>query len=164
MSKLKVMLAILTLTGCNTCYRNGYGNITSYEVDPAIITAGGIRVDDPLRELDLEELDRQTDFLEDCLEIPIERDCLTVKVAPDWYISPCSGQELFPCEMPEQVCLDKELTEEDLEVCPCSCRAIIQDETTVVVTPNLLLYRGELARMITGENNPWPNYSHCLLD
>lgn len=117
-----------------------------------------------MEELDQEELDRQTASLEECLEISIERECLTVKVAPDWYISPCSGQEIFPCAMPKEVCLNKGLTEEDLERCPCSCRAIIQDENTIIVTPNLFLYRGELARMVTGVNNPWRDYSHCLLD
>jgi hypothetical protein len=159
-------LAAATLISCDYCYWNGYMNITSYVVNPTTMTEGGIRVDDPEEQLDLDELDRQTDSLEECLGMTIERDCLTVKVAPDWYISECSGQELFPCEMPDSVCLspDKGLTEEDLERCPCNCRAIIQDETTVIVTPNLLLYRGELARMVTGENNPWPNYSSCLLD
>jgi hypothetical protein len=128
-----------------------------------LLSPQGIRVDSSGEQIDLTELDRQTNMLEDCLGIPVNTDCITVKVAPDWYISPCSGQQLFPCNVDDQLCLDKgvELTEE----CQCNCRAIIQDENTIIVTPDLYLYRTELARMITGINNPWiEGVSHCLLD
>jgi len=158
-----LLLSTQLLTCQDNCYRNGYMNITDYEVSTNLVTEKGIRVDDPLFQLDLAELDRQTDALEACLEISIRRECLTVKVAPDWYISPCSDQQLFPCDINPQVCEDKGviLTEE----CPCNCRAMIQNETTIIVTPNLYIYRGELARMITGINNPWAEgFSHCLLD
>ncbi len=165
---MKYFLLILGifLISCldDNCYRNGYPNITSYEINQTGITTGGVNFDDPLEELDVEELDRQTDYLEECLELTIERTCLLVKVAPDWYYSDCSGQQLFPCDIDIQVCLDKELTLEDLDECPCNCRATIQDDNTIIVTPDLLLYRGELARMVIGENNPWLNYSSCLLD
>lgn len=166
MKKL-ILLCLVLLTTCVTppCYHNNYLNITDYQVHVDSITPHGIKVDSSGEEVDLREIDRQVDALEECLETSIQRTCLRIKVAPDWYISECSGQQLFPCDINDQVCLDKGLTEEDLEICPCNCRATIQDENTIIVTPDLRLLRGELARMITGINNPWiPEISPCLMD
>ncbi len=167
MRKAILVIGLILLTqiyGCtDPCYNNHYLDITTYDISQNLSTTNGIKVDDPQRELDLAELDRQTTSLEECLRITVNRQCLIVKVAPDWYTSPCSGQQLFPCDIPISVCEDKGITL--TEECPCNCRAIIQNENTIIVTPDLLLYRAELARMVTGVNNPWvPTLSHCLLD
>jgi len=168
------IIALLCLSSCGQrCYDNSYANITDYNVSPNATTPGGIEVDTSDLPANLIEIDRQTEALEACLKMTVDRDCLTVLIAPDWYISECSGQQLFPCRINPDICRDKmrrdgmaeEEIEETLLVCPCACRATIQDENVVVATPNLLLYRAELARMLTGINNPWiPGISECLLD
>lgn len=145
------------------CYDNRYMNITSYEVEPSVVTESGIWVDPSGYQVDLIELDRQVDDFEECSGFTVKRNCLTVKIASDWYVSPCSGQQVFPCRINPRVCTDKDI--EITEECPCRCRAMIQDENTIVTTPNLYLFRGELARMVLGINNPWVDgISHCLLD
>lgn len=160
---LLILFCGLLLTCQEPCYYNSYLSITEYEEDIDLQTAKGIQVTSNNQEIDLIEIDRQVDALENCLNQSIRRECFRILVAPDWYISKCSGQELFPCRMPIKVCEDKDIiiTEE----CPCNCRAIIQDENIIIVTPNLYLLRAELARMVTGINNPWiPPIGSCLLD
>lgn len=188
-------LVVICACGCgdNDCYVNHYRNITNYDVIPETLTPNDVLVDTSGFDVDLAEIDRQIDEMEVCVQnalfdgidmptaqaqgcrdsnlnyrtdftdISVRRECLTVKIAPDWYVSACSGQEVFPCDIPPQVCIDKglEITDE----CPCRCRSAIQDENVVVTTPNLYLFRGELARMITGCNNPWFGaVSRCLVD
>lgn len=178
-----------------TCYHNHYQTITDYEITINAITPNGVNVDDSGFFVDLSEIDRQIDEMEICVQqallggidietarvqdcraggqeyrtnfsdISVERDCLIVKVAPDWRVSNCSEEymEIFPCDINPQVCEDKGL--EVTDGCPCQCRSIIQDENVIVTTPDLYLFRGELARMITGCNNPWfGNVSGCLVD
>lgn len=176
---------------CYDCYHNYYQNITNYEVNPNTITPGGIQVDTSDFEVDLEEIDRQVDYLENCMQenfsspdfevsgevldqqecwnedlspdIIVRRDCLIVKIAPDWFVSPCSGQQVFECNIRDSVCEDKglEITDE----CPCMCRSTIQDENVIITTPDLYLFRGELGRMVTSCNNPWfEPVNECLLD
>lgn len=197
MKKIQLVLAICLIGfGCDdNCYRNYYQNITDYEISINSITPNGVNVDDSGFYVDLEEIDRQIDEMETCVQnalaggidlaiartqgcrdeswnyrvdfsgISVLRECLTVKIAPDWYVSHCSEDymEIFPCDISPQVCIDKglEITDE----CPCRCRSAIQDENIVITTPNLYLFRGELARMITGCNNPWFSpISQCLVD
>jgi hypothetical protein len=184
--------------GCsedNDCYLNNYQSITGYEINPNLTTPEGISVDTSGFDVDLEELDRQIDEMEICVQdalaggidlataeaqdcrdsnwnyrtdfsdISVRRGCLIVKIAPDWNVSSCSEEymEVFPCDMPAEVCENKGL--EVTEECPCRCRSTIQDENIVVTTPDLRLFRGELARMMTGCNNPWFRpVSRCLLD
>jgi hypothetical protein len=155
------LLCLILIIGCrDPCYYNNYRNITNYNINPQITLKSGIKVDDPENELDLIYLNKLTNELEKCSNLNIKRECLTIKVPPDWKISTCSGEEIFPCNMPVKVCEDKDLIL--TEDCPCSCRAIIQHENTIIVTPNLKLYNAELIRMITGENNPWLlDIKHC---
>lgn len=198
MKTTAIFLFLIFVCGCNQpdCYWNNYRNITGYNINPSTETPNGIAVDTSGFDVDLEEIDRQVDSLENCLrtafaenpfideetaelqdcridgyefrtefdpEITINRDCLVVKIATDWSVSPCSGQQVFPCNIDPAVCEAKgiEVTEE----CPCMCRSMIQDENVIITTPDLYLFRGELARMITGCNNPWFDpVSQCLLD
>lgn len=147
-------IIVILLIGCQTapCYQNSYLNVTEYDVRANDITPDGIDVDNSGYEVDLNEIDRIVNEFEECYGI-VYKSCLTIKVAPDWYVSPCSGQQLFPCDIDEALCEQKGLTPN--EECPCNCRAIIQDENTIIITPDLLLLQGELARMVSGINNPW---------
>lgn len=82
----------------------------------------------------------------------INRDCVKIKIAPDFRAS-CDGQyKIFPCRVPEQGCLDKGLV--PTPECPCSCRSTIQD-SDLITTPDFVVLSGELVRMVTGFNNPW---------
>lgn len=190
------ILILLFSEGCadsDKCHNNNYQNITDYEITINSLTPNGINVDDSGFFVDLNELDRQVDEMEICVQnafadgidletaqaqdcrmegwnyrtdffgISVKRECLIVKIALDWYTSRCSGQQVFPCDINPQVCIDKglEITNE----CPCQCRSMIQDENIIITTPDLYLFRGELARMMTGCNNPWFGaVSACLVD
>lgn len=152
--RLVPILTVLLLPTCSSpCYHNNYLNVTDYEIQPDLITLGGVEVDTSWQEVNIIAIDQAVEELEECLSTDIRRECLTIKIAPDWYTSPCSGEQLFPCRISEVVCLDKGVV--PTKLCPCNCRAVIQDETTIITTPNLLLLKAELARMITGVNNPW---------
>ena len=177
---LSFVILFLTSSDCRKnnsffCRNNNYKNITEFSVEVETTTENGIPVDTSGQEVDLDQIDELTIQLEECLDIVIPRDCFIVKVAPNWYNSQCSGQEVFPCNTPISVCLAKEdITIDDLcllplgEECPpnkcrCACRATIQDNFIIVTTPDLRLYKAELARMVLGINNPWTaEYSHCL--
>ena len=152
------------------CYSNRYPVITSYEVTPDNETPEGIPVDSNGQYVDLELIDQLVDELTECVEIDLRPDCLVVKIPPDWYVSQCTRSQLFPCDNDQQECLDKCDGDQDcidqmildFERCPCNCRARIQDENIIVTTPDMLLFKAELARMITHHNNPWPEYGACL--
>lgn len=147
-------LPTILLIGCLTpCYHNDYANITNYEVISDTSTPDGISVDSSGFLIDLNEIDRLVTEFENCYGT-VNRECLTVKVAPDWYVSECSGQQLFPCDIDEAICIEQKKVTPTKE-CPCNCRAMIQDENTIIVTPDLRLLQGELARMVSGFNNPW---------
>lgn len=88
------------------------------------------------------------------------RACLRVSVAPDWYISSCSGEQIFPCTVGEERCLEKGLAPDPN--CPCSCRAQIQDMTTIWVTPNKKLLSAYAVTLLTGCLSPWtPTLAPC---
>lgn len=102
-------LALVLLVGCsggNPYAADRYADVTHYAVDYDRFTARGVGVDGAL---DLDEVDRRTDAVEDCLtalfpdgRLPVEvvaasrctapnfnpqvaRQWLGVKLAPDWY-------------------------------------------------------------------------------
>jgi hypothetical protein len=116
--------------------------------------------------VDLETIDRMVREVEECLGTEIGRDCFTVVIAHDWYISPCTGVALFPCDMPQEVCADKGLPQVQTEACPCACRSVVQGYDVIVTTPSLENFRGELARLVTGNNAVWfdSNVNGCLGD
>lgn len=88
------------------------------------------------------------------------RACLRISVAPDWYLSSCSGEQIFPCTVGPQRCLEKGLTPDPK--CPCSCRAQIQDMTTIWVTPNKKLLSAYAVTLLTGCLSPWtPTLAPC---
>lgn len=167
---------LLGLIGCATSniYWGNYQNVTSYKINTTYTTPKGIKVDDPKHELFPRLVDKMTDEVEACiaalpakwtqaqaqtgnciaLDVPrnIDRTKLTVKVPPDWYTSPCSGEQEFKCDINQKLCDQK--PETIGMPCPCACRATLQDGA-VVTAPNMKLYKGELARLVTGCNNIW---------
>jgi hypothetical protein len=170
----KAWLLALGLWGCNDrCYRTDQLNYTHYSFQATAKSPRyGFEIDDPKSELDLGQLDDLTARVAACVQRvgpptddekklgdcsgdfqPEIKPCLRVKVTPNWAISPCSGEQIFPCDVPQQSCTNKGL--QPNPACPCSCRAIIQDDTMVVVTPNLRIYAGQLSTLLTGCTNSW---------
>lgn len=173
------LVIILLLAGCGApCLDNAYADVTSYAVSPSRRTPEGVAVDG---DLDLADIDAHTDRVEACLrklypdgrlpadvvqagqcltdrfEPTVPRDCLVVKLAPDWHLS-CviDGQQeqVFPCpDIDPDVCRSKGI--EPTDTCPCECRGAIQDQHVVVTTPDLHLYDHDLIRLVTGCNFIW---------
>lgn len=134
-------------TGECSDYYSDSKNITSYEVDYDLITNRGLLVDTSGLPVSSEALDAKLLELEDCLGREILGQCIGVKIAPDNYISECTGTELFPCDFPENRC---EEIRSPGETCPCNCAGVIQDGNIVVVTPNLAAFKHELIHVVTG--------------
>ncbi len=164
----------IVLSGCGVTYPDSNRpNYTSYAFHHTYTTNLGIQVDDPKHELDVGSLDKTIVNVENCLaEIkPLTDDekvtylCygdnpvysikyeLNVQVPDDWYISDCSGKEVFPCTVPDASCEAKGLT--PTNSCPCSCRAMIQDNTTIITAPNLELFPAQLVQLLTGCAQIW---------
>lgn len=163
-------------------------NYTSYEVSPDSVTPGGVQLDDPDHQLDPVQIDATVKSVVECLQVlesePMTkeeraasncfapsvleaRSCLTIKVAPDWHVSSCTNsfsntkEQVFACSVGDASCQEKGLTPTD--ECPCSCRAVIQDDTTIIVTPNLKLLPGNLVYLLVGCDHIWniPRISKC---
>lgn len=141
--RYKPVLFLLILISCNS--PDGYDcfcrSITDYKVSPSVSTPGGINVDPSAMGIDLELIDRETDKLETCLELSIDRGGFDVKVAPDWYIFTDEGAQVFPCDLPPSYCGGQPT---------CVCAGVVQPPRTIVVTPNLSAYRHELIHLVTG--------------
>lgn len=160
----------------------GYrGNITAYRVVPDRRTSGGILVDDPSHLLADARIDAMTDAVEACLASApdswtaaqveaghclgaetrhgaVRRDWFDVKVPPDWYTSPCTGEQLFPCDVDEGLCAAQkpELGQwSERDDCPCACRGTVQDNRTIVTTPEAPLFKATLVKLVTGCYQPW---------
>ncbi|MEK7625100.1 MAG: hypothetical protein AAB467_01985 [Patescibacteria group bacterium] len=176
--------------GCNPggdrCVRYNFYNQFSYRVTPTQWTTDGIAIDPTGQEAPPERIDELTHEVETCLAdafgnpphlpddvrrdadclvetftLPYDRVCLTVKIPDDWTLS-CSGDQVLPRVAPAELCRAKGL--EPSPECPCRWRGGIQDNSVIVVTPNLFLYKDPLVRMITSCNNPWmhPSLAACL--
>jgi hypothetical protein len=162
---INVILLFLLLSSCNPtpqCYVGGFLNITDYTFRTNRISTQGISVDDRNFELNLDHLDNKVSELESCLSLSIDRSCFKVLVPTDTYISSCSGQTLFPCAVPPQLCEDKDLVV--TEECPCNCQGAIQDDYIIVTVPSMITFKLELTRLISNVNNPYkdPNMKGCL--
>lgn len=173
---MKKLIAIALLNfGCvnRDCYPDlGYGNYTDFKVERPRLTEFGFYIDDPNDQLNMPEFIRVTRETLDCIK-KLEpgwyapgyegqcygkatfeiRACLVIKVAPDWHVSECTGEEVFSCNVPFSSCAEKGYSQD--AGCPCSCRSIIQDNSDIIVTPNLKLYPAMLTTLMTGCYNPW---------
>lgn len=88
------------------------------------------------------------------------RECLRVAEVRDWHWSCDGNEQVFTCSVGPQRCLEKgQVPTPD---CPCSCRAQIQDNTTVWTTPNRKLLAAYLVTLFTGCLSPWtPTLAPC---
>lgn len=170
MQRLAQVLFIATLVWAASCpprYRGGFLNVTDYKVGRGRRTPGGVLV---VGDVPGERVDQKVAELDACLRragfSAIRKKRFGVFVPPDWYVSKCSGEQLIPSRMPCRLCTEAKglplpqkccgLAKPTLE-CPCVCnaRAAIQDDFWIVTAPNLKLFKAELARLVTGVNNPW---------
>ena len=161
---------------------------TNYNVYPTEYTAENIAVDPSGLSINLSKIDRLTNEVEKCLtdtfgangilppdvvkdgqcirnntfDLPIHRECITVKVASDWFLSKYEYggtlHQLLPYTNGGQ-CTDK-----GLPAGVCYYRVGIQDNLTIVVPPSFLLYKDGLVRIVTGCYNPWyaPALAACM--
>ena len=149
------------------CPRYNFYNQFSYKVRPTAKTAQGMAVDLTGQDVSLNQIDNLTNEVEKCLEdtfgnpprlpddvrqkadclvetfaLPIKRECFVVKIPDDWAFS-CDGtQQVLTQSAPAERCYEKGLT--PTQTCPCRWRAGIQDDSIIVVTPNLFLYKDPL--------------------
>lgn len=174
--------ALVLFSGCPStgenisCYpSHQFSSFTQYSFRGTYSTPRyGIEVDDPQRQLDIPQLEGTLSNVEACMQqfvtvpltevelkeadcvgavVPEVRSCLQIQTAPDWQLSACTGEQVFPCAVGNQRCFEKEQI--PTEQCPCSCRAIVQDNQTIIVTPNLRLLPANLVTLMTGCLNPW---------
>lgn len=136
-------LLVLFLAACTTDAAFGFSNVTDYPVNPTVETPRGFQVDTSGQTVDLNRLDALVAEFEACSGKSV--DSLTVKIAPDYYISECSGSQLFPCDIPESVCGGTPIPE-----CPCACAGTVQG-TVIVVPPSLAALKHELHHLVLGK-------------
>lgn len=175
MKYLLVILIVFTACDKPKCYGfSGIVPISHYDYSNINRhTDAGISVDDQRYELDLDRVDFITYDVAKCLSDmkplsveemtaakcsrtpfhPEVRSCLVIKVPQDWYVSTCTGNQLFRCNVPDQSCFDKGLA--PTKQCPCACRASTQDDTAIITAPNLALYSTKVVELMTGCEYPW---------
>lgn len=92
------------------------------------------------------------------LDLPIKRQCISVKIPDDWFWNSDQTEQLLSIPAPEELCQAKNLPGKG-----CYWRAGIQNSTTILTTPNLKLLKDPLIRIVTSCNNPWadPRLAIC---
>lgn len=167
MKRVAAVALLTSCTGVPQCYpETDFPNYTAYptpgETTPSD-TATLHRVAECLEPLKYKWLTPEESKAAQCYGSPTleVRDCAQVAVAPDWYVSEYSGEEIFPCDVPQASCAAKGQTAN--ASFPCSCRAIIQDNGVVWVTPNRKLLPAYAVTLLTGCMNPWvvPELAKC---
>lgn len=160
-SSRSVFTIVLLCIGCSNkpAYDCLCANITNYEVSPTIATPDGISVDNSGIAVDLGLLDLETTDLEQCLGLSIDRSSVIVKIAPDWFTSPCSSQQGFPCSIDPSLCFGGQ--PQPNPDCPCACAGAVQPPNIVVLPPNLVAYRHELIHLVTHAVHGDPEFAQC---
>lgn len=158
--------------------KHSYPNQTEYDVYPSALTPENIAVDVSKLNINLNKIDRLTDEVEECLiktfginprlsketiingeceqetfDLPIHKECLTVKVADDWFLSKYEYGGTLHQQLPYTnggMCTNK-----GLPAGVCYYRVGIQDGLTIAVPPSFYLYKDALVRIVTGCHNPW---------
>ena len=179
----RFFLISITLTGCyqTDCWEYKSRRFLSqcgYAVNTTDITPEGISVDTTNQQTSLDLIDSLFLETEECLmknfngiipeevriaadcpllnfPLPIIRSCISVKIPDDWMWNTDNTQQLLNLSAPEELCKVKGLSGEG-----CKWRAAIQNDTTIVITPDFYLLKDPLIRIVTGCNNPW---AHPLL-
>jgi hypothetical protein len=159
------------------CNHHSLENINPpYEINAALTTPEGIRVDTSGQDVSLEMIDRVVDATERCINdtfpdrLPasitdaswcekeykhhIDRDCITIKIPNSWSYS-CDGtQLLLDRKVDNQLCIDKGL-DRDFNECPCQWRSGIQEDNVIVVLPDLYMLPDPIVRYMTSCYNAW---------
>lgn len=162
---LCVSLMLISCFPTQDCYLNNhYKNITHCQINITDYTDQGIAIDMSGFNINLKEIDRRIDAIEQCFsevsgyEEKIKRECLTIKVVVP-ILSQCSDQQMVPVKAPDEFCNNKGIT--PTKECPCLWRTAIQDNTTIVTPP--VMYLWEIGRIHFGNNNIWESeYAKCL--
>ena len=179
---MKSLLILILLASCG---RDECSNYSSTNINPPYdtnftqTTASGVRVDSSGQYVNLDTLDYVVTTVETCLSErfpnglssalakkagcyspwqgsirPLDRDCVGIKIPEHWRISCDSKQQLLDRNAPQEGCIAKGLNR-DFNECPCSWRAGIQEDSTIVVTPDLYMLPDPLVRWMTGCLNVW---------
>ncbi len=185
-------IALMCLTSTTDCAEDPckpvywYWSQFAYDVSPSMTTPKGIKVDPSGQHINPARIDRLTDETERCLietfgnppklppdvvrdgkcqgdtfALPPRRQCITVKVPNDWHLNCDKTEQVLPQDAPVGGCEEK--GEHPSEVCHCHYRAGLQNDQTIVTTPNMLVYKDPLIRIITGCGDPWhsPPLAKC---
>lgn len=133
----------LLLVACLAC--GGGPRFVDYIPAPDLLTPAGIEVTSNGNAVSLRDIDRIVDEYKTCAgveRLPYFEVLIPPSTMPDgggWYISPCTGNQIFPCSLPPTACGAV------VEGCPCRCSGAWDDEfDLVVVTPNLKALAHEL--------------------
>jgi len=189
--KISAISSIIVLSSIITCGPNFYSapllDVTYYNlknVDDWNRTPRGTYINVPQKQSTVNfyrRVDSEIHNLSNCLlgermiDKPLEYDRIAVYIPHDWYNSECSHEQLIPSRVDYRLCEAKglEIKEEcrglvkPTTKCPCVCnvRSAVVDRYVVCTTPNLKLFRAELARLVLYPkfNNPWKlPVSKCL--
>lgn len=165
-----------------------FADDTDYVVNNDTFTSQNIEVDRSGMNINLAMVDRLTNEVEKCLtetfgnpavlpeevsktawcrgnttfDLPLHRECLTVKVANDWFLSQYEYGGSKHQQLPYTN--GAECTYKGLPSGPCYFRVGIQDDNTIVVPPSFYLYKDALVRIATGCSYPWfhPSLAKCM--
>jgi hypothetical protein len=162
---LFVLTSLFLFQGCSMSVDNAFAknktpNATQFSFEPNRTTARyGIPVDDDASELDLNALESVYEQTVQCLN-GVGETVDAISMAPDlgvmvpnWFVSLCTGEEVYDCRISSAACEAKGFKTTGL--CPCRCRAGVQDNRIIVTTPNMQLVSGRLVTLITGVEDPW---------
>jgi hypothetical protein len=163
----RVAVALVAMLGCTPApwaQRYGYylDVYPAYPFKATVVTPSGIAIDMSGKNIPGLPAAVEASVLEvqSCLGKSIDRSAFRVKVPPDWMKSCDGSQEVLPFATPDRFCKGEAAT----NGCPCRYRALLQEPNIVVVTPNLLLFKDALVRLLTGTADTWstPSLAKCL--
>jgi len=153
----KPALSLVLLAGAIGCgqdqpYYYGGPDITAYAVSTDAVSPEGIRVDSSGNAIDLGRLDELTREFDACAGVTVDRGGVVVKIAPDWYVSPCSGGQGFPCALSDRYKrqLEEQTGKKETTECPWNCAGAVQSPNVVVLAPALAAYKHELIHLVMG--------------
>jgi len=156
-----------------SCSSQHFQNVTDYHIGgDYIFSRRGIKIYPNGNNINYNLIDKKVNEVEECLHMSIDRDSFSVYIPDDWYISSCSGEQLIPSRVNPDLCRVKGIEiEEECEwvkypnkkcPCPCNIRAGIQDDTVIITTPNLKLFKMPLVRMLVYPEYAFDKYTECM--
>lgn len=152
-ARISIVLALMSCT-------HGVGNkLDSYPAHPSTRTSAGVPVTENGQHIDLERVDQISAETAECLAQKLPPWELVIVPPADhsaeigWYISPCTGSQVFYCHLPEG----------PDPVCPVRCAGVAirgQGPVRVLVTPNLAALAHELLHVAGYSHSDWP-FGQC---